>query len=135
MMDAESSAHNHKDFLNAFFQPDQPLPARRHSITAADLYLAEEAEHQEALMNNQSQNLSNGGVGMDVLEGLIVMQERGGQQIVAGGTQPSPQMLMEHQMRLNQLQQLYQLQTQIFQQQVRTFIIGSVTVLLYSPHG
>ncbi|EKM57545.1 uncharacterized protein PHACADRAFT_251234 [Phanerochaete carnosa HHB-10118-sp] len=32
--------------------------------------------------------------------------------------QPTPQMLMEHQMRLNQLQQLYQLQTQIFQQQI-----------------
>ncbi|KAJ3523010.1 hypothetical protein NM688_g8793 [Phlebia brevispora] len=125
MMDAESSAHNHKDFLNAFFQPDQP-PSRRHSIPAADIYLSQESQQQSALMNPQQQGMPSPGVGMDVLEGLMGMQERGGQPGVPAGGQPTPQMLMEHQMRLNQLQQLYQLQTQIFQQQVRhSSFIGS----------
>lgn len=76
-------------------------------------------------MNSQQQSIPNGGVNMDVLEGLMSMQERGGQSVVAAGVQQPPQMLMEQQMRLNQLQQLYQLQTQIFQQQVSTFVVGS----------
>lgn len=120
-MNAESSAHNHKDYLNAFFEPEQP-PVRRQSLPAPDIFhshLEPDPHHHSALMNPQQQSLPSGGVSMDVLEGLMNMQDRGGQSVVQGGTQPSPQILMEHQMRLNQLQQLYQLQTQIFQQQVR----------------
>ena len=132
MMNADASAHNHKDFLNAFFTQDQP-PPRRQSLPATDLFSphsAHEVPHQLVQMNSQQQqSMQNGGVSMDVLEGLMGLQDRNGQQVVASGGGPqTSQMLMEQQMRLNQLQQLYQLQTQIFQQQVsrpRVMIIHS----------
>ena len=61
-------------------------------------------------------------VSMDVLESFMAIQD-------AGSGQPtSPQVLMEQQLRLSQLQQLQQLQNQIFQQQVRVLLpaVGSV---------
>ena len=130
MMNAGASAHN-KEFL-AFFHQDQP-PPRRLSLPSPDLFSphsVQEVQHQLVQMNSQQQQaMQSGTVNMDVLEGLMGLQDRNGQQVVASGGGPqTSQMLMEQQMRLNQLQQLYQLQTQIFQQQVsrpRVMIIHS----------
>jgi hypothetical protein len=71
---------------------------------------------------NMPQNNAN--VGMDVLDNLMSNPSPGtaGASSIstsaAPASQSNQQMLVEQQMRLNQLQQLYQLQTQIFQQQV-----------------
>ncbi len=73
------------------------------------------------------QNISqtNQNVSMDVLDNLM---NNGSSSTGAGpsslptsaasGSQANQQLLVEQQIKLNQLQQLYQLQTQIFQQQV-----------------
>ncbi|THH00854.1 hypothetical protein EW026_g1739 [Hermanssonia centrifuga] len=120
-MNGDASAHNHKDFLDAFFQQEQPPSHNQSSIDSSDIFQTASASssgHHSSLGNMQQQSMSNNGLGMDVLEGLMGMQERGGQSGMSSGAQPTPQMLVEQQMRLNQLQQLYQLQTQIFQQQI-----------------
>lgn len=121
MMTANStSAHNQKDFFDAFLGH---LDNAQHSdhVSISDLLDANIRTGQYLSSNMQQQPMQNG-VSIDVLEGLMAMQDnRGGQpNSLPSPTQPqpTPQMLMEHQMRLNQLQQLYQLQTQIFQQQV-----------------
>lgn len=109
-------AHNQKDFFDAF------IVDNNEHISVSDLLHTNirVANFLSSDPGTQQQSMQNG-VGIDVLEGLMAMQDnRGGQpNVMSNSSQPSPQMLMEHQMRLNQLQQLYQLQTQIFQQQVR----------------
>ena len=72
---------------------------------------------QQQLGNLQQQ------VSMDMLENLLAMQDpasQGGGHQGHGQSSATPQALLEHQLRLNQLQQLQQLQNQIFQQQVRS---------------
>jgi hypothetical protein len=122
-MNANASAHNHPkpqgvtDFFDGFLvhlDDAHPPTVPTGSLSAPDIL------HTHVRTAQYLSNMQQNGVGMDVLEGLMVMQDgRGGQSApIQGSQQPSPQMLMEQQMRLNQLQQLYQLQTQIFQQQV-----------------
>ena len=72
--------------------------------------------YQQAVGNLQQVN-------MEMLENLLAMQDPQAQANQhQGHSAPgaSPQALLEHQLRLNQLQQLQQLQNQIFQQQVRS---------------
>ena len=74
---------------------------------------------QQQLGNLQQQ------VSMDMLENLLAMQDpasQGGGHQGHGQSSATPQALLEHQLRLNQLQQLQQLQNQIFQQQVRSYL-------------
>lgn len=127
MMNANStSAHNQKDFFDAFLgHIDDPHPHAAHSgpVPISEVLNTNIRAGQYLSQANMQQQPMQNGVGMDVLEGLMAMQDtRGGggpSNALPNASQPTPQMLMEHQMRLNQLQQLYQLQTQIFQQQVR----------------
>lgn len=81
-----------------------------------------DANQHPSMMNLQQQHMSS--AGLDVLE-LMALQERAGQSSVGAqnGQPTTPQMLLEQQVRLNQLQQLQQLQNQIFQQQVRLIIL------------
>ena len=123
MMNADSSAQcNQKDFYNAYTQADQ-LP---HSLTSSRAHtpsLQEIFDMNGLNMHSNSQN-----VGMDVLDNLMAntpSNSNGSSSMPAPavtGPQPSQQALIEQQMKLNQLQQLYQLQTQIFQQQVSALI-------------
>ena len=121
MMDANHASAHNKDFFDDYIV-NAPRPAAHGSQVSVSELLDTNIRAGQFLNNMQQQPMQNG-VGMDVLEGLMAMQDnRAGQSnAIASPTQgqPTPQMLMEHQMRLNQLQQLYQLQTQIFQQQVR----------------
>ena len=129
MMNADSSAQcNQKDFYNAYTQADQ-LP---HSLTSSRAHtpsLQEIFDMNGLNMHSNSQN-----VGMDVLDNLMANTPSNSNDSssmpapAVTGPQPSQQALIEQQMKLNQLQQLYQLQTQIFQQQVsrpRVMIIHS----------
>ncbi|KAI0696830.1 hypothetical protein BC835DRAFT_1340855 [Cytidiella melzeri] len=118
-MNAEVSAHgNQKDFYNAYLHTDHPphslTPPRAHTPSLQELF--------EMSGMNMQQNNPN--VSMDVLDNLMAnaSPNAGGPSSMpasaAPGSQSNQQMLVEQQMRLNQLQQLYQLQTQIFQQQI-----------------
>ncbi|KAI0346673.1 hypothetical protein BDW22DRAFT_791683 [Trametopsis cervina] len=119
MMNAEASAHgNQKDFYNTYLHPDHSPhslnPSRSHSPSI----------HEILEMNGMNIQQNSPGVNMDVLDNLMASASSGAggpssMPVPSGsGSQPTQQMLVEHQMRLNQLQQLYQLQTQIFQQQI-----------------
>lgn len=73
---------------------------------------------QQQLGNLQQQ------VNMEMFESLLALQDPQAQTSQhQGHSTPgaNPQALLEHQLRLNQLQQLQQLQNQIFQQQVRSW--------------
>lgn len=119
-MNANSSAHcNQKDFYNAYLHTDHPPssihPSRAHTPSLQEIFE----------MNGINMQQNGQAVPMDVLENLMANPQAGAGgpsslpvQGSSNGSQPSQQVLLEHQMRLNQLQQLYQLQTQIFQQQV-----------------
>ena len=120
MMSGDSSAHcTQKDFYNAAYlrtahSPHSLTPSRAHTPPLQELFE----------MNGMNKQQSNTNVSMDVLENLMSNPSSGTggpssmPASAASGSQPSQQMLVEQQMRLNQLQQLYQLHTQIFQQQV-----------------
>lgn len=122
MMNANNASAHNKDFFDDFI-----VNAHRPAAHGGQVSLPELLDtniRAEQYLNNMQQQPMQNGVGMDVLEGLMAMQDNrtGQSNAITSPTQsqPTPQMLMEHQMRLNQLQQLYQLQTQIFQQQVRS---------------
>lgn len=95
------------------------------------------------------QQQQSGGIDMDLLGSLMAMQgvEHQGQntmhqamspplpaynptsqqqQNTANNSNPTPASLLEQQFKLNQLQQLQQLQNQIFQQQVRVWKVKSL---------
>lgn len=120
-MNGDSSAHCHQpDLCSAFLHTDPPLPpslppSRARTPSLQDLF--------EMNGINIQQTPSN--VTMDVLDNLMANATSGAggppssmPASAASSSQSNQQMLVEQQMRLNQLQQLYQLQTQIFQQQV-----------------
>ena len=142
MMNANHSAHNqHKqggDFFDGFLTHlDNPhTPTTPTGPVSVSELLNTNVRAGQYIASMQQQQLQNG-VSMDVLEGLMGMQDnRGGQSgTLSNSGQPTPQMLVEQQMRLNQLQQLYQLQTQIFQQQVSLPISehSSATRMAWKP--
>lgn len=116
-MNPSSATHDQhqKDFLNAFFQ----------SETGADL--DQRAREPDSMFHGNlplppMMNLPQH-ANIDMLENLMALQERAGQAAASAqvGQSTTPQMLLEQQMRLNHLQQLQQLQNQIFQQQVSCF--------------
>ncbi|KAI0090395.1 hypothetical protein BDY19DRAFT_939991 [Irpex rosettiformis] len=121
MMNVDSSAQcNQKNFYNnTYTHADQPShslhSSRAHTPTLQDLFD----------MNGLDMQQSNQNVSMDVLDNLMANASSNSNNgsspmstSTASGSQPNQQALIEQQMRLNQLQQLYQLQTQIFQQQI-----------------
>lgn len=128
MMDAQASAHNHKDFFDAFLcHHDDSQPPSSSASSVADIDLLEQSSQLVAM-----QQAMPNGVDMNMLEGLMALQDGRGQSAAmqggGGQSQQVPQVLVEQQMRLNQLQQLYQLQTQIFQQQVRLPVLSAFPV-------
>ncbi|GJE85212.1 hypothetical protein PsYK624_012900 [Phanerochaete sordida] len=120
MMNANNPSAHNKDFFDDFIV-NAPRPVPHNTPVSIPELLETNIRTGQYLSDMQQQPMQNG-VDMNVLEGLMAMQDnRGGQSNpIASPTQaqPAPQLLVEHQMRLNQLQQLYQLQTQIFQQQI-----------------
>ena len=130
MMDANMGSAHNKDFFDDFIV-NAPRPAAHGDPVSLSELLDTTSRAGQLLSSMQQQPMPNG-VDMNVLEGLMAMQDnRGGQSNAMTSTsQPTPQVLMEQQMRLNQLQQLYQLQTQIFQQQVsiQTLVYMTATI-------
>lgn len=123
-----------KDFLNPFFTSESSTPSSEHDHQRSrappqDIFQGNitttTAPHPSLMSMQQQQHqhsINPSNVGMDVLESMIAMQERAVQASGSQGvTTTTPQMLLEQQVRLNQLQQLQQLQNQIFQQQVCPF--------------
>ena len=95
------------------------------SRDAPDIFNGNTQGSQSQQQMNFQQQLGNlqQQVNMEMLENLLAMQDPQAQANQhQGHSAPgaSPQALLEHQLRLNQLQQLQQLQNQIFQQQVRS---------------
>ena len=105
----------------ASMHPFYPQDASRD---AGDIFNGAPPGSQPQQMNFQQQlGTLQQQVNMDMLENILAMQDPQGQANQHGGHQAAganPQTLLEHQLRLNQLQQLQQLQNQIFQQQVRS---------------
>lgn len=135
-MNDDSSAHRkQKDFYNAYLHT-APSP---HSLTSSR---AQTPSLQELFeMNGMGIPQNNANVGMDVLDNLMSTPSPGSggpssmSTSAAASSQSNQQMLVEQQMRLNQLQQLYQLQTQIFQQQVSALNFPSATGRERQPYA
>lgn len=128
-MDTQSQDQQQKDFLSSLFPLDVPIDQHRGS-------LLEGQQQQPMFQFNNGLQLPNTGanmqpqLNMDLLGNLMSMQgvESQSQANNNGGiptsphqtqSQYNPQLLLEQQFKLTQLQQLQQLQNQIFQQQAR----------------
>lgn len=142
MMNSGSAASHgdqqQKDFLNSFFSSESSTPSSEHDHQGSralpqDIFqgnvITSTVPHPSlmSMQQQQQQSINSSHGGMDILESMIAMQERAVQ--VSNNSQgvhsATPQMLLEQQVRLTQLQQLQQLQNQIFQQQVHvSFILG-----------
>jgi hypothetical protein len=124
-MDTLSQDQQQKDFMSTFFPP---------SADHGNQQQGDHSQHHQPLFNSAallpglhghgthpSMNTSNThmALDMDVMGNFISMQGIEGQQQVSP-TQPpyNPQMVLEQQFKVTQLQQLQQLQNQIFLQQV-----------------
>lgn len=125
-MDTHGQAQQQKDFMSAFFPPqgDNPNPNVDHSQHHQNLFNGQGLH--PGMINTGMQALSNMSNGsnitsdMDMLQNLMAMQGMESHSPVQGNQQApyNPSAMLEQQFKLTQLQQLQQLQNQIFQQQV-----------------
>jgi hypothetical protein len=124
-MDAQQEQQQ-KEFISSFFPPDdhgqRALDRGPQSsnpvfpFTPNDISTTGTQTNFSGLMPLHT-NISNAQVNMDLLGNLMTAQGIEGQPNPS--QQYTPQLLLEQQFKLTQLQQLLQLQNQIFQQQVR----------------
>lgn len=126
-MDTRTQEQQQKDFMSTFFSSPTDH-VNQNTIDSSQLH--------QALFNgstsapgmlghgmHQSSN-TNMPLDMDLLGNLMAMQGIESQTALMSNQQASynPQVLLEQQFKLTQLQQLQQLQNQIFQQQVSNLI-------------
>jgi hypothetical protein len=114
-MDSQSLDDHQKEFLNNLFPLDDP--SQHHSN---DIQQQQQQQQPIFHYNNQqtSPNLNtNVANQLELLGNLMAMQ---GIESPTTVPQCTPHLLLEQQFKLTQLQQLQQLQNQIFQQQVST---------------
>jgi hypothetical protein len=122
-MDAQQEQQQ-KEFMSSFFSPDdhgqraldRGPQSSMFPFTPNDVSTTGTQTNFSGLMQLNT-NISNAQVNMDLLGNLMTAQGIEGQPNPA--QQYTPQLLLEQQFKLTQLQQLLQLQNQIFQQQVR----------------
>jgi hypothetical protein len=106
-----------KDFMASFFPNDQPLDSH-FPFTGGiqQQQQQQQQQHQQHQQQQQPQPTLNTQINMDL---LMHMQGIDTTTPVSSQSSYNPQSLLEQQFKLTQLQQLQQLQNQIFQQQVR----------------
>lgn len=127
-MDTQAQEQQQKEFLSSFFPAD---------VSVDDIQRTLDSNHANGLFpfngapgvthpgipspHSGVGNGSNARLDMELLGNLMAMQGIEGQP-GSNHQQPqyTPQLLLEQQFKLSQLQQLQQLQHQIFQQQVRS---------------
>ncbi|KAF8068736.1 hypothetical protein FPV67DRAFT_1414466 [Lyophyllum atratum] len=102
----DTPGQQEKDFLSSMFPTDEQ---QRSQI---NMYSMPYGPMQSSMHQNANPELS-----MDVLNNLMSMQGIDSQPTSPVSPQYNPQSVLEHQFKLTQLQQLQQLQNQIFQQQ------------------
>lgn len=125
-MDTRTQDQHQKDFMSTFF-PSSADHTNQNAIDSSQ-------QHQQTLFNatlppnmlgngmHPSSN-TNMPLDMDLLGNLMAMQGMETQAALMSNQQApyNPQALLEQQFKLTQLQQLQQLQNQIFQQQASNF--------------
>lgn len=134
-MDSHSQDQQQKDFLSTFFSNNNEP---NHHPDPTQQQHQQHHPQQHGLFNGSALTLPNmlahpmhaangAPTEMDLIGSFMAMQGIDTQSALSPSAQSSynPQMLLEQQFKLNQLQQLQQLQNQIFQQQVRWGISGS----------
>jgi hypothetical protein len=118
-MDTLTQDQQQKDFMSTFFPPsaDQNGDPSHHQFNGSAL---QPGIHGHG-MHSSSMNVNNTNLSMDmdVVSNFMAMQGIEGQQPLSPSqTSYNPQALLEQQFKVTQLQQLQQLQNQIFLQQV-----------------
>jgi hypothetical protein len=138
-MDPQAQDHQEKDFLSSLFPleisvdhlqagssdgPQQSMPMFHFNGPSP-------AQHGQPVTNMHTSipQSANAQLNMDLLENMMSMQGIENQSPTTQATY-NPQLLLEQQFKLAQLQQLQQLQNQIFQQQVRDLSVTSSSWLL-----
>jgi hypothetical protein len=135
-MDAQAQEQQQKEFLSSFFPADVSVDEMQRTLDSTHgnngLFSFSGGPPHPGMPNGHSGlgNGANARLDMELLGNLMAMQGIEGQP-GSNHQQPqyTPQLLLEQQFKLTQLQQLQQLQHQIFQQQVSSLIT------LYRPCG
>jgi hypothetical protein len=136
-MDTQAQEQQQKEFLSSFFPADVSVDELQRSLDSNHgnngLFSFNGTAASHLGISSSHSGLGNGAnarLDMELLGNLMAMQGIEGQ---PGPNhqhpQYTPQLLLEQQFKLTQLQQLQQLQHQIFQQQV------SLLVTRYRPGG
>jgi len=143
MMDAQQEQQQ-KEFLSALFPPDLSGDHAQRSQSSNPVFSFTSndgstltQQHLSGLISSPANGV-NPQVNLDLLGNLMSLsgiegQPSNSQQL----PQYNPQLLLEQQFKLTQLQQLQQLQNQIFQQQVRIPVLmrnmSDLWTLITSP--
>ena len=139
-MDTHGQAQQQKDFMSTFFSPqgDHPNANVDHSQHHQNLFNGQGLH--TGMINTGMQALSNISNGsnvtsdIDILQNLMAMQGIESHSPVQANQQ-APYNMLEQQFKLTQLQQLQQLQNQIFQQQVSTTSLLSAWRFVVGRNG
>jgi hypothetical protein len=130
-MDPQTQDQQQKDFLSSLFPLEIPVDhlqtgsdGQQQSLSMFQFNGASPAQQPTASMHTSIPQSTNAQLNMDLLGNLISMQGIENQSPTPHTTY-NPQLLLEQQFKLTQLQQLQQLQNQIFQQQARNFHVNS----------
>jgi hypothetical protein len=131
-MDTLAQDQQQKDFMSTFFPPsiDHGHQHRDHSQHQQPLFngaVLQPGLHGHG-MHSMNTNNPNMTLDMDVMTNFMAMQGIESQQALSPTQAPyNPQLHLEQQFKVTQLQQLQQLQNQIFLQQVsKYFLYGCV---------
>jgi hypothetical protein len=123
-MDTLSQDQQQKDFMSTFFPPsvDHGNQNGDHSQHQQPLFNGSALQpgmHGHGMHSSMNTNNTNMTLDMDVMGNFMAMQGIEAQQALSPSQGPyNPQMLLEQQFKVTQLQHLQQLQNQIFLQQV-----------------
>ncbi|KAG5646772.1 hypothetical protein DXG03_002460 [Asterophora parasitica] len=124
-MDARE--HHDKDFLSSMFPPEQQQQSQLNMFSIPTY-------SQQTIQQSISQPLSPE-LSMDMLNNLMSMRGIEAQPTSPTSPQYNPTSILEQQFKLTQLQQLQQLQNQIFQQQVRWGVLSLRSFFITAGKG
>jgi hypothetical protein len=128
-MDTLAHDQQQKDFMSTFFSSsvDHGNHNVDHSQHQQPLYNGASLQpgmHGHDMHSSMNANHSNMALDMDALGNFMAMQGIESPQALSPSQAPyNPQVLLEQQIKVTQLQQLQQLQNQIFMQQVSKYFL------------
>jgi hypothetical protein len=119
-MDTLTQDQQQKDFMSTFFPPvDHDGDPSHHQQSLFNGATLQPGIHGHGMHSSMNVNNANLSLDMDVVGNFMTMQGIEGQQPLSPSQAAyNPQALLEQQFKATQLQQLQQLQNQIFLQQV-----------------